>query len=77
MEHVNLRANYWLLCWVIGESMTVKKIIFIILGLVFFVVFVVACLGMYKFNYLASLPGYSVDINKCFEIDPRIGCDQD
>jgi len=57
--------------------MTVKKIIFIILGLVFFVVFVVVFLGMYKFNYLTSLPGYSVDINKCFEIDPRIGCDQD
>ena len=54
-----------------------KKIIFTILGLVCFVVFVVACLGMYKFNYLASLPGYSVDGNTCFEIDPRIGCDQD
>ena len=53
--------------------MKVKKIIFTILGLVFFV----ACLGMYKFNYLASLPGYSVDGNKCFEIDPRIGCDED
>ena len=77
MEDVNLSANYWLRCWIIGESMKVKKITFTILGLMFFVVFVVACLGMYKFNYLASLPGYSVDGNTCFEIDPRIGCDQD
>lgn len=41
-----------------------KKKIFIILGVLVVIVILVALAGMYKFNYLVSLPGYDVDGNK-------------
>jgi heat shock protein HslJ len=41
-----------------------KKIPLIILGTCAVVVLLIVLAGMYKFNYLASLPGYDVDGNK-------------
>ena len=41
-----------------------KKIMAIILVLIVLVVIGVVLAGMYKFNYLASQPGYDVDGNK-------------
>lgn len=40
------------------------KIIKIILIVIVSFVVIVALAGMYKFNYLAGLPGYDVDGNK-------------
>lgn len=44
-----------------------KKILLIILGTCAAVVLLIALAGMYKFNYLASQPGYNVDGNKITE----------
>jgi hypothetical protein len=42
----------------------VKKFIKIGLGTVIIIILAIAAVGMYKFNYLASQPGYDVDGNK-------------
>jgi len=44
-----------------------KKIIIIILLIVIGLIALVALAGMYKFNYLANQPGYTVDGNKIEE----------
>jgi heat shock protein HslJ len=41
-----------------------KKITLTTLGIFLLIVIVVTLVGMYKFNYLASQPGYDVDGNK-------------
>ena len=46
------------------------------LSILIFAFFSVIGLGVYKFNYLSGQPGYSVDGNKCFKINPKIGCDR-
>ena len=46
-----------------------KKILVITLGIVLLTLVLVALLGMYKFNYLSSRPGYDVDGNKIEEAE--------
>lgn len=41
-----------------------KKILTIIVTILILAVLLVIAAGMYKFNYLASKPGYDVDGNK-------------
>ncbi len=49
-----------------------KKIIIIIIGIlitILLIVFIIALVGMYKFNYLANKDGYDVDGNKITVVD--------
>lgn len=41
-----------------------KKIMTIVFGIILLGIVVIALAGIYKFNYLASQPGYDVDGNK-------------
>ena len=55
------------------RGLYLKFVRYIIVGSIITLLLII-CAGIYKFNYLSSKPGYSVDGNKCYQINPSIGC---